>query len=48
MPFSVSEGQLREAFKEFGKILEATLYIDDQPNGTGKSKGQGYILFDKP
>jgi len=35
----VTENQFNEAFKEFGKILEATLVIDEQPNGTGKSKG---------
>ena len=43
----MTENQFKEAFKEFGKTLEASLVIDDHPNGTGKSKGQGFILFEK-
>jgi len=45
MPYSVTENQFREAFKEFGKILEFELKKDDR---TGKSKGQGHILFERP
>lgn len=43
MPFSVTENQFREAFKEFGKILEFELRKDSV---TGKSRGQGTILFE--
>lgn len=45
MPFSVTENQFREAFKEFGKVLEFELRKDER---TGKSKGQGHILFEHP
>ena len=43
MPFSVTENQFKEAFKEFGKVLEYELRKDDR---SGKSKGQGTILFE--
>lgn len=44
MPFSVTENQFREAFKEFGKILEFELRKDER---SGKPKGQGTILFER-
>jgi RNA recognition motif-containing protein len=42
MPFTVTENQFKEAFKEFGRILECVLHQE-----SGKSRGQGYILFEK-
>lgn len=43
MPFSVTENQFRQAFEEFGKILEFDLRKDER---TGASRGQGTILFE--
>ena len=43
MPFSVTENQFRDAFKEFGKILEFEIRKDS----FGKSTGQGTLLFER-
>jgi RNA recognition motif-containing protein len=43
MPYSVTENQFKEAFKEFGKILDSEIFIDER---SGQSRGQGTILFD--
>jgi len=42
MPYSVDKYQLREAFKEFGKIVLADVPMDER----GKSRGYGIVLYD--
>ena len=44
MPFSVTENQFKEAFREFGKILEARILTDSV---TKLSRGQGTVLFEE-
>jgi RNA recognition motif-containing protein len=41
LPYSVDKNQLKEAFKDFGKITHADVVMDDR----GKSRGYGTVLF---
>ena len=41
MPYSVDREQLKEAFKEFGKVLHASVSLDER----GLSRGFGVIEF---
>ncbi len=40
LPYSVTEGDLKEAFSEFGEVSSATLISD---KFSGQSKGFGFI-----
>ena len=44
MPFTVTRNQLREAFKEFGQILEVNMLKDER---SGKLNRRGTILFER-
>ena len=41
LPFSVDREQLKEAFREFGKVLHASVSLDER----GLSRGFGVIEF---
>ena len=42
LPFSVDKDQLRGAFKEFGKVLHASVSLDER----GQSRGLGTVEYD--
>ena len=42
LPFSVDKDQLRGAFKEFGKVLHASVSLDER----GNSRGFGVIEYE--
>lgn len=43
LPYSVNRHQLREAFRDFGYILDTDIPLDEK----GKSKGFGVVIFDR-
>ena len=43
LPFSVNNQQLREAFQDYGAILDSVIKLDSR----GKSRGWGLITFEK-
>lgn len=44
MPYSVTWQQLKDAFREYGKVLRAEVPSDDKVKG--RSKGFGYVKFE--
>lgn len=42
LPYTVDRNQLREAFTEFGKILHASVSLDEK----GQSRGFGVVEYD--
>ena len=40
MPFSMSEGQLRDLFSEFGEVESANVIMDRE---TGRPRGLGFV-----
>lgn len=44
LPYSVTEGDLKDEFGRFGSVKEAKVIID---KGTGQSKGFGFVEFEK-
>ena len=44
LSYNASEGDLQQAFEDFGEVLSARIITD---RATGKSKGFGFVEFEK-
>lgn len=44
IPWSVSHGELKYFFKQFGHVVSANVVFD---KSTGCSRGYGFVVFDK-
>ena len=48
LSLNTNKSSLQTYFEQFGDVTDCVVMKDDSPNGTGKSRGFGFVTFTDP